>query len=186
MVVYHFAATYGVMFALAWKHPKIFGRYTDWMRLQILVWYSCCHDEPWTKDLIWVNAVGCFLSAHIVYAVTRYELLDYIASDFFRRVIGYDHSDRLIHFIMDFMVQGLPVLFAYGLLNERPRPPPVPFIWLMTSLPHMCYGVLLTGEWEMTSFYGVSMQDFNRSEAWVAVSVLIGHFTAYSLLLFIV
>ena len=182
MVLYHFAASYAAMYALALQHPKIFGKYPDWARLQILVLYSCCLDDPWSRDLIWLNAVGVLLASHYLYMLSGYALLDNIGRDFFKNVVGYDHSGRALHLAVDLLHQGAPALFAYGvhITEQGPRPPAPPYLWLVTAIPHAVYGYLLTGQWGLKTFYGPSTGPWPKN--WViVVSVLSGHFTAFLL-----
>lgn len=184
MVLYHFAASYAAMYALALQHPKIFGKYPDWARLQILVLYSCCLDDPWTHDLIWLDAVGVFLASHYLYMLSGYALLDSIGRDFFKNVVGYEQSGRVMHLATDLLHQGAPALFAYGLhindLGPRRAVPP-PYLWLITALPHLVYGYLLTGRWGLKPLYGASVGPW-PSNVIIAFCVLHGHFSASLLL----
>jgi hypothetical protein len=180
-----FTASYGGMFLLAKKFPTIFGRYNDWMRLQILLWYEFCKDDPMVRDLIWVNAMGNMITAHLMYFMTRYELLHFWTDYFFKFVVGFPINVGLyISLATDLTVQGLPVLFAYGVLKEKGRPltPPLPHIWLLTAVPHALYVFLLTGGWDIKPLYGVSLKNFKLYDNSMVFSVVSGHFIAYLML----
>ena len=183
MVLYHFAASYAAMYALALKHPKIFGKYPDWTRLQILVMYSCCLDDPWTRDLIWIDAVGGFLASHYLYMLSGYALLDSVGRDFFKNVVGYERSGRALHMATDLLHQGVPALFAYGIraTDLGPRVLPPPYLWLVTAIPHAVYGYLLTGQCGLKPFYGPSTGPW--PQPWIIqMCILSGHVTAFLLL----
>ena len=183
MVLYHFAASYALLFILAQHQPKIFGKYPDWARFQILVWYSCCLDEPWTRNLIWLNAVGVFLASQYLYMLTGYALLDSIGSDFFKNIVGYEQSGMVLHLAVDMLHQGAPALFAYGVLvtDLEPRSPVAPYLWLVTAIPHAVYGYLLTCQWGLKPFYGASIGPW-PNDFMIGGCVLFGHFTAFLLL----
>ena len=182
MALYHFAACYAVMYALAQDKPAIFGKYPDWARVQILVWYSCCLDDPWTRDLIWVNAVGGFLASHFLYGLTRYAWLDSMGKDLFKNIVGYEQSGMAMHLAVDLLHQGAPALFAYGvrITDVEPRPPAPPYLWLITAVPQVVYGYLLTGQWGLKPFYGASIGPW-PDDGIVALCVLSGHFAAFLL-----
>jgi hypothetical protein len=141
---------YATMLALARLHPEIFGNYTDWVRLQLFVWSTCCMEHPWTGTLIWTNAAGCFYAMHGIYLLTNYCLLDELASRFYQNYFGIYGSGRCAHLLADSVVHGLPVIFAYKM---RGGTPPFKYAWLVTGIPHACYTFAVLGTWDPARLY---------------------------------
>lgn len=167
-----------VLFFAAKRSPAVFGKYTDWIRLQCLAWYFFSKG---LNSFIWLNAVGGFFSIHYIYALTNYELLRLFAGNFYRR-IGFAESGLLMHLAADFVVHGLPVVAASWLpLKETPW-----YSWLATGVPHATYCYALTGGWDPNPLYGFSATDFGSSNAAVWLAVLAGHATAGGLHAFFV
>jgi len=162
---------YACMLPLAQKHPTIFGKYTDWIRIQLFVWATCCAEHPWTESLIWTNAVGCYFAIQGIYALTEYRLLDELASRFFLNHFGIQASSRVAHVLVDSVVHGLPVLLALGYRTEAP---PLRFAWVLTAVPHATYAYWVQGSWDPAPLYQLPPTP-KHLIPWIWACVVAGH-----------
>jgi hypothetical protein len=186
LAIDHFVVSYGTMCILGRKHPTIFGKYAHWMRVQIFVWYSCCLDAPFTEELIWINAAGSFLTTQFLYLITGGKWLDHMASDLVNFVYCGKKNTRIIFWMIDVVIEGIPVLFALKVLSPGSHSNAPCYLWLITAVPHAMFGYILTGQFDFTKLRGTSMQEFNRSDAWVGACVFAGHSLAYLLLFLLI
>ena len=173
-----FAFVYCCMLALARRHPCIFGKYTDWIRVQLFFWATLCSENAWTESLIWTNAVGCYFAIQGIYCLTEYRLLDELAARFFRDNFGFQSSSRAAHVLADALVHGLPVLFALG---QRTQAPPFRFAWILTSVPHATYAYWVLGSWDPAPLYRLPPTP-KHLVPWIWACVVTGHALAQFIL----
>jgi hypothetical protein len=108
------------MYVLSTMHNHTqYQHYTGWSRLQSIFCIPFLY-HPQASDLIRINSFGCFISVHIFYSLSRYEILHTLASRSLQPFALYRSCKykRLVHFIADFIVHGTPCVLSMALPNE--------------------------------------------------------------------
>lgn len=145
-----------LMYSMAkYNENKKYQTYTGWSRLQILFCIPF-YTNPKVCDLIFLNSFGCFISVHMFYCLSNYEILHTLAS---RSLSPYDFyiqskHKKMLHFMADFILHGSPCLFSLCLKNE-----PYPYkeyVWLLPAITHVTYPYLLTKSFDPSPLYNIT------------------------------
>jgi hypothetical protein len=155
-----------LMYAFRHKH------YTGWSRMQILFCIPFLYTKhyPYASDLIFINSFGCFISVHIFYCLSWYDILHILASRSLTPFHFYQtcHYKKLVHFIADFIIHGTPCLVALRLPRE-PHPYKN-YMWILPALTHVSYPYLLTGSFNPAPLYNITGYS-NYKLGWVLTIV---------------
>ena len=164
---------------------KKFNKYTGWSRLQIFVCLPFLllngETQSIAADLIWTNSIGCYLTIHGFYLITKYELLIELVSKSLQKFQFYTNSFLLIY-LLDFLVHGTPVIFSiFYLVKIKPSTCCLsPYIWLISGFPNYTYCFFLTGSWDPTPLYNCKKYPMNIIKlGWI--NSFFSYFIAYKL-----
>jgi len=141
-----------LMYASRHKH------YTGWSRMQILfcIPFLYTNHYLYASDLIFINSFGCFISVHVFYCLSGYDILHILASRSLSSFYLYQvcNYKKLVHFIADFIIHGTPCLVALRLPRESH--PYKNYMWILPALTHVSYPYLLTGSFNPAPLYNIT------------------------------
>jgi hypothetical protein len=134
------------------------AHYTGWSRLQICYCIPFLYTPyyQYAADLIIINSFGCFISVHMFYCLSRYEILHILASRSLSSFRFYQTCKykKIMHFIADFIIHGTPCLVALRL--PRDPHPYKNYMWILPAMTHVSYPYLLTGSFNPAPLYNIT------------------------------
>jgi hypothetical protein len=170
------------------QENKIYNKYTGWSRLQIIFCIPFLFYENnmsyIASDLIYFNSFGCLFAVHVFYFLSKYRVLDILASRSLKKYAIYQKLcyfikyKIIIHLIADLILHGTPAIVSYLYLKPTPIYPYKKYLWLLPAISHVLYPYLLIKTWNPIKLYEINIIFPN----WIYMLGWIGTFSGYYLI----